>query len=73
MQTICTGEIIDPRGEPSTTDFLNQYNSQLQSKFPQVSVALTLIKEVCFRNKDHHKNSQWIKMQRTDFRVPNPN
>lgn len=72
MPTICTGEIIDPRGEPATADFLNQYNSQLQSKFPQVSVPLTLIKEVCFSTKTNTKihNGSKCRELTSGYRIP---
>lgn len=42
------GKVMDPIGNSASATFLNQYNSQLQPKYlwcPQMSAALTLIKE----------------------------
>lgn len=46
------GEVMDPAGQPNIVNLLNQYNSQLNSKYlflyPQVNVALTHTQKIFF-------------------------
>lgn len=64
------GEVMDPAGQPNIVNLLNQYDSQLNSKYlflyPQVNVALTHTQKIFFAAGGcYYRMPQLIKMLRT--------